>query len=260
MRTLDTPAIWLSRPEPRPVADLRLFCFPWSGASASAYRALATTLPDHVEVVAIQLPGRGSRAAEPPVEDLEDGAHAVTRSLERELRAYGGRFAVFGHSYGALLGYEVVRRLADYRWFAELLVLSASRSPASPPPIDLHRLADADLTRELGLLGGMSQKRLADTDFLARFLPLVRADLTACERYRAPNRPSVLSPVSVWAGEGDWYATPAQAARWGLCAAGEFRTRTFPGGHFFVHDTERIAAALLADLDWARPELALLAG
>jgi|SRR5215470_7381862 len=253
------PAIWLSRPEPRPAADLRLFCFPWSGAGASAYSALAAALPGNIEVVAIQLPGRGSRAAEPPVEDLEDVARVVTRSLERELRARDGRFAVFGHSYGSLLGYEVVRRLAGHRWFPELLVLSGSRSPASMPPIHLHRLADADLTRELALFGGVSRKRLADEEFLARFLPLVRADLTACERYHAPDRPSVLSPVSVWAGEGDGYATPAAVARWGLCAAGEFRMRTFPGGHFFVSDTERIAAALLADLEWACAESALLA-
>jgi surfactin synthase thioesterase subunit len=260
MRTLDTPATWLRRPEPRPAADLRLFCFPWSGASSSAYSTLATALPGHIEVVAIELPGRGSRDAEPPVEGLEDVARAVARSLERELRAREGRFAVFGHSYGSLLGYEVVRRLADRRWFPELLVLSGSRSPASMPPIHLHRLADADLTRELAQFGGMSGKRLADKDFLARFLPLVRADLTACERYYAPDRPSVLSPVSVWAGEDDEYATPAAAARWARCAAGEFRTRTFPGGHFFVRDTELIAAALLADLDWARAaELALQA-
>jgi pyochelin biosynthesis protein PchC len=260
MRALDMPATWLSRPEPRTEADLRLFCFPWSGASASAYCPLAMALPGHIEVVAIQLPGHGYRAAEPPVEDLEDVAQAVTRSLARELRAYDGRFAIFGHSYGSLLGYEVVRRLADHRRFPELLVVSGSRSPASAPPIDLHRLADADLTRELGLLGGMPRKRLADHDFLAHFLPLVRADLTACERYRAPDRPSVLCPVSVWAGQADGYATPAAVARWGRCAAGKFRTRTFPGGHFFVRDTETVTAALLADLDWAREESALLAG
>jgi surfactin synthase thioesterase subunit len=259
VRTLDTPATWLSRPEPRPAADLRLFCFPWSGAGASAYSTLATALPGNIEVVAIQLPGRGFRAAEPPVEDLEVVAGAVTRSLERELRAREGRFAVFGHSYGSLLAYEVVRRLADHRRFPELVVLSGSRSPAGMPPIQLHRLADADLTRELALFGGMSRKHLADKDFLADFLPLVRADLTACERYHAPDRPSVLSPFSVWAGEDDEYATPAAVARWGLCAAGEFRARTFPGGHFFVRDTELIAAALLADLDWACAESALLA-
>lgn len=254
------PAVWLSRPEPRPAAELRLFCFPWSGASASAYCTLATALPGHVEVVAIQLPGHGFRTAEPPIEDLEDLAAAVARSMIRELRAHGGRFAVFGHSFGALLGYEVVRRLAEHSRFPELLMLSGSRSPASAPPIDLHRLADADLTHKLGLLGGMSRKRLGNSEFLARFLPLVRADLTACERYRAPDRPSVLSPVSVWAGTDDWYATPAKVARWGLCAGGKFRMRTFPGGHFFIRDTELVAAALLADLDWANEEPALLVG
>ncbi len=258
MRAPDLAA-WLRRPEPRPGADLRLYCFPWSGAGTSAYRELAARLPAEIETVTVQLPGRGARAAETPRDNTVGLAIATTRAILRDLRRHGGRFAMFGHSFGALLGYEVVRRLAAERWFPELLVVSGSRTPEDAPPVELHRLSDPELLDHLVLLGGMPGNRLADGEFIERFLPVVRADLTACERHQRADCGPVAVPVSAWAGAGDWYATPELVDGWRRFAAGEFRGRTFGGGHFFLTDVAATGTALLDDLAWARQETALVA-
>src|SRR5262245_54066185 len=102
---------FLVRIEARPAGRLRLFCFPWSGANASVYRDWAQSLPDEIETVAVQLPGRSSRRDEAPVDRLAPLAVQIARAIGDELGERPGRFALFGHSLGALLAYEVARRL-----------------------------------------------------------------------------------------------------------------------------------------------------
>src|SRR5262249_6283540 len=178
------PERWLVRMAERPTAPLRLFCFPWSGANASVYRAWGEMLPDSIETVAVQLPGRSHRRDEMSVDRLAPLARLVARAIEADLDERPARFALFGHSFGALLGYEVRRRLAADGRHAALAVLPASRAPARPPRIALHRLGDTELLAALERMGGTSLARLADEQFLEYFLPLVRADLTACETFR----------------------------------------------------------------------------
>src|SRR5262245_43022215 len=243
------PDRFLVRFEPRPTASLRLFCFPWSGASASSFGGLATCLPDWIETIAVQLPGRGSRKDEPAQARLAPLAGQIVRALNAELTDRPGRFALFGHSFGALLAYEVARRLNT--WRPELVVLSGSRTPPRPPSVVLHSLGDAELLAALARMGGTAPNRLRDTTFLDYFLPLVRADLTAHETYR-PARGVLTCPVSVWGGNDDWYATPEEVSRWHQFAGSAFRRRTFAGGHFFTSDEAVVRAGILADLEWSR--------
>jgi medium-chain acyl-[acyl-carrier-protein] hydrolase len=243
---------WLVRMEPRPTAPLRLYCFPWSGATASVYRAWGSTLPDAIETVAVQLPGRSHRRDETSVDRLAPLAHEVAYAIEADLDERPARFALFGHSFGALLGYEVARRLASAGRYPDLAVLSASRAPARPPRIVLHRLADADLLAALERMGGTTSARLNDQSFLDYFLPLVRADLTACETFRPALDTRLPFPVSVWAGSEDWYAHPEDVSRWHQVAGAGYRSRLFDGGHFFNSDLDAVSTAIIEDLEWSR--------
>jgi surfactin synthase thioesterase subunit len=245
------PDRYLVRIEARPAARLRLFCIPWSGANASVYREWATGLPGEIETVAVQLPGRSTRRDETPVDRLAPLARQVTRAIDAELRDRPGRFVLFGHSLGALLAYEVARRLVAAGRYPDLAVLSASRAPAQAPRIVLHRLGDADLLAALGRMGGTSPDRLRDRQFLDYFLPLVRTDLTACETFRPALGTTLPCPVSVWAGREDWYAHPEDVGRWHQIAGSAYRSRLFGGGHFFNTDLAAVTTALLDDLRWS---------
>jgi surfactin synthase thioesterase subunit len=113
----------------RPCATLRLFCFPWSGASASAFRSWAAGMPDEIELVGVQLPGRGDRRDEPASVRLAPAVRQVARALLTELDESPGPFAFFGHSLGALLAHEVAWRLEAHGHRPQLVVLSGSRAP-----------------------------------------------------------------------------------------------------------------------------------
>jgi surfactin synthase thioesterase subunit/GNAT superfamily N-acetyltransferase len=235
-------------------AALRLFCFPWSGASASAFRSWAAAMPEEIELVGVQLPGRGGRREESASARLAPVARQVARVLRMELEESPGPFAFFGHSLGALLAHEVACRLEARGHRPQLVVLSGSRAPHRPPRVCLHRLEDADLLGVLEGFGGMSA-RGGDPEFLARFLPLVRADLTAVETHQPADPGLLCGPVSGWAGAEDWYAPPEEVQRWGCLAGSAWRSRVFSGGHFFTGDLARARAALLDDLAWSRQQV-----
>ena len=87
-------------------ATTTLFCFAHAGAGASAYRTWAVSAP--FRVVPVQYPGREERLAEAPVPDILKLAELAESTV---LSRAGGRYALFGHSMGAMVAYELVQRL-----------------------------------------------------------------------------------------------------------------------------------------------------
>ncbi len=235
-----------------PGVPLRIFCFPWSGAGASAYRAHAEAVWAQIEIVGIQLPGRGTRRSESACTQLEAPAEQAAQAIRADLQARPSRFAVLGHSYGALLAYETARLLEAAELIPEATVLSASRTPDTPPPFPLHGLNDLQLTQQLGQMGGLSPDRLCDPAFMGYLLPIARSDLTACETYAPVGAQPLKCPVISWAGDEDWYAPPADVVKWQQYADSAYRHREFPDGHFFINDIPAVTTALMADLHWVR--------
>lgn len=148
-----------------------MFWFPLSAALA----------PD-VDVLAVQYPGRQERRHEPPITDLDEFADAVARALTPLLdRPY----ALLGHSMGALLGYEVARRLRRWGHPAPVgLFASGRRAPHINRGEDVHLRDDAGVVAELRRMSGTDSGLLGDDELLRLVLPAVRADYQAVETYR----------------------------------------------------------------------------
>jgi medium-chain acyl-[acyl-carrier-protein] hydrolase len=105
--TLHSP--WIVRPRPNPAASLRLFCLPYAGGGASVYRAWAGLLPAEIELCVIQLPGREQRIGEPAYTSMPD----LVAALAEQLAPWAADlpYALFGHSLGALVAYELGQAL-----------------------------------------------------------------------------------------------------------------------------------------------------
>ncbi|GLZ28176.1 thioesterase [Lentzea sp. NBRC 105346] len=241
----------LVRPRPQPGAAHRLYCFPWSGAGPAVFDRWAEQLPPTVELVAVQLPGRAGRRHEVLEVELGRMARAVAEAMREEP---AGSCAFYGHSLGALLAFEVLLRLQHNDTGIEALIASGSRAPVCPPPRPLHEFHDTDLVRRLIAMGGISPQRLRDREFTRRVLPVIKADLTACETYTAPRGAAITCPVITWSGAEDWYAPQSTMRQWAdVTARPEAVThRSFPGGHFFVHAVP--ADLALAELGWPRTQ------
>lgn len=238
------PDRWLARLRPLDAPAVRLVCFPYAGGGAIAFRSWLPDLPDSVELLAAQLPGRGLRFREPPVADLERMADSVTAALRARspgtARPPGAaRLVFFGHSLGALLAFEVARRLAaDGDGAPHHLLASACRAPQLPPPpwYDLHNLSDAALHAQLRRLNGTPAAVLDEPELLAALMPAIRADFAAYGRYRYAPGPPLACPITVLSGDADPLVSDDALAAWQAQTQAAFALHRFAGDHFYLHD------------------------
>lgn len=214
---------------------VRLFCLPYAGGSAHAFRDWAVPLADVARITPVELPGRGARLHHQP---LDDADAVVDDLLPTVLPQTGLPFALFGYSYGALLAFELARRLEyQYGAVARRLFVAAMRGPSWPPAgPSRSALPDRELDSYLHGLGGTPAEALANDALMGLIRPILRADLRAVERYIRRPLPRLSCPVTAVGGSGDASVSHAALRAWGGCTDGEFTVHILRGGHFFLHE------------------------
>jgi medium-chain acyl-[acyl-carrier-protein] hydrolase len=234
MTVTSTKSPWLPRMRPSSPARVRLFCFSHAGGGASVYRSWPGELPSEIDACAVQLPGREERIREPPLTSVDVAAREVALALLPHLdRPY----AVFGHSLGALVGFEVARELRR-RGFPPEHIFAAARGapddPSSLPPI--HALPDKTFIEELQRrYKSIPAAVLAEPELLDLFVPLLRADLRMLESYRYVEGEPFACPITVLGGVDDHAWSEDRLAAWGRHTKGDFLVRMLPGDHFFLN-------------------------
>ncbi|QYC44244.1 Linear gramicidin dehydrogenase LgrE [Nonomuraea coxensis DSM 45129] len=209
----------------------RVYCFAHAGGSAGEFRAW-DGLAEDVRVVGVERPGRGARFGEPAAEDLLALAADLAGTLALDLP-----FGLFGHSFGALLAFEVAHALRrSGRATPDRLWLSSFPSPDVPrPEPEVRHLPDADLLRTLHVRhGGIPGEVLDNPELLAVVATYVRADYAAMETYRfRHDRDPLPCAVDVLAG-ADEHDLHDRLPGWSRHTTGRFSSRLLPGGHFYL--------------------------
>ncbi len=236
---------WLICPRPNARAGLRLFCFPYAGRGASAFNGWGAGLPDTIEVLSVQLPGRENRFLEPPLTELA----SITKNLSAVFRSGSERpYAFFGHSMGALIAYELARKLSRQAAPGPVcLIVSGHRAPHLPARhAPFHLLPDSQFVEKLAALGGIPKALLDNPEMLSLVLPGLRADLTVCETYTWEPVPVLSCPIIAHGGLADEVVFSEDRELWKLHTKGEFAHRQFPGGHFFLHTAQPLVLDQIA--------------
>ncbi|MGW5052593.1 thioesterase II family protein [Actinokineospora sp. NPDC004072] len=216
----------------------RLVCFPHGGSGPAFYRGWSELAPADVEIRIAAYPGRQDRLAEPPATTMDQLVEPAVAAL-----IDAGPVALFGHSMGAIVAYEVAHRLVAAGRAPGALFVSAHRAP--------HRLgerierADADLAALLRSLGGVDPALLDDPDLADLVLDPLRADHRLMTRYRPARRDPLPVPVVGYAGADDPLVAPDDLAAWAEVTSVGADVRVWPGDHFYLVPQ---AARLLADM------------
>lgn len=221
---------------PRPVGEpaVRLIGFHHAGGSAAVYYPVVRGLPADWDLLLMDLPGRGRRAGETQLEDMDA---VVARAVADVLPWTGDApFALFGHSMGAIVAFETARALeaAGRRpvWTG-VSGRAAPRYRGERRPA-LSGLGDDALLQAMLELGGMPEGVTEATDFLARFLVTVRRDLRAVDGYRpAAGREPLDCPLTVFGGTRDSWAPASAMHLWRHETRSRFAQKFFPGDHFY---------------------------
>ncbi|MGW6692066.1 thioesterase II family protein [Streptomyces sp. NPDC054961] len=222
--------------EPDRRARIRLFCFHHAGGSASAYAGWQHGLSGDVSLVPVQLPGRESRNSEPRFREMEPLIDELTEELDGVLDR---PFAFYGHSMGALVAYNLARRLFRSGGpLPEVLLVGAYPAPDRPPVLgNLPELPDDELTRVLLDLGGMSESILAYPEWLTAALDMVRDDLKVCRSHDSDFLPRLPFPIEVFTGRSDPLMQGVEPERWLAHTRSAFQVHRLPGGHFFTRES-----------------------
>ena len=240
---------WIKVYDSRPSAKLRLYCLPYAGGGASLYRDWSKDLPEHVEVRAIQPPGREERLLEEPFDRVQALVHALAGVLEPELdRPY----ALFGHSMGALVAFELARTLrarggpTPSHFFA-----SGHRAPQIACPVEtIHELSAEEFLHELNRrYDAVPAAARESAELLELFLPGLRADVAVCDTYAYTPSAPLDCPITAVGGDADAIVPLAQIEAWNEQTSSSFRHERFSGDHFFVKTArDELLQTLASDL------------
>lgn len=223
---------WFVRSKGRINKGLRLCCFPYAGGNAQIFNSWQQELGSDVEVVAIELPGRGRRFGEAAISSLD----RLSDQLVEEIKHLEDMpLAFFGHSNGALIAFDVARKMqARGMEGPKLLMLSAKKPPHLLSEKKMHLLPDHALISELRTYNATPEEVLNTPELMEIFLPVLRADFALSETYSRDNDYRYSGRMVVFGGDSDDNVGNEDLLGWSEYATGGAPVRLFTGGHFFI--------------------------
>ncbi|MEU9117243.1 alpha/beta fold hydrolase [Streptomyces sp. NPDC048483] len=224
---------WIRRFHPADNARARLLCLPHAGGSAPFYFPVSRALSPAVDVLAVQYPGRQDRRHEPCLDSLP----ALADALVEEVSPWTDRpLALFGHSMGATLAFELALRLERRGTVPLVVFASGRRAPSRHRDESVHLRDDDGMIAELRALNGTGAQVFGDEELLRMVLPAIRSDYRAAETYRYSPGPRLAAPIQAHTGVDDPKATLDEVRAWEEHTDASFEMHTYPGGHFYLND------------------------
>jgi acyl transferase domain-containing protein/surfactin synthase thioesterase subunit len=238
--------IWIAPRRIKPAADHRVFCFHHLGGEPSLFAEWNDAMPGNIEVCAVQVPGRGDRAAETPIDHFETLIDELADGLLDELDR---PFAFFAHSAGCLVAYEVAQLLRRrFGLQPERMFMGASMAPDAV----MERVSSGFATA----LGEPNDPRLKELFVAAgasantpERQALMVADAEIFASWRNTALPPLDCGMTVFGGKGDRLVKRDDLLGWAKFALGDFHIEMVEGDHgSYLSQRDRILRRIASDL------------
>jgi surfactin synthase thioesterase subunit len=225
--------------------EITLFCFPYAGGSAAVFNRWRQYLDNRIDMHAVELAGRGRRIYDPMYDSMEEAVDDVFKIIGDRL--HDSPYAVFGHSMGGILAYELTQKIRERSLpLPPALFVSGRGAPHIPYEHDkrmLHRLPREDFKKEIIQLGGTPKEFFDHPELQDVLLPMLRSDFKIAETYEetgaADIRPLDID-ITVFIGKNEG-VTAEQMHGWKEHTNRVCTIHYFEGEHFFINEeTEKI--------------------
>jgi medium-chain acyl-[acyl-carrier-protein] hydrolase len=236
---------WFEVYSTREQVKLKMFCFPYAGGMALMFKKWGDFLPPNVQVIPVELPGRGARLHEPPFVSLPD----LIKELEVVIWPLLDKpFVFFGHSMGAVIAFELARSLRrKYGREPEALFVAGRRAPQVPnsEPIT-YDLPHDEFMEALIKLDGTPREVIEHAELMALMTPLLRADFQLVQTYEYLAGAPLQCPIIVYGGVEDFETPPEKLLPWKEVTGSRSILHMVPGDHFFVRSSQTQLLDLLS--------------
>ncbi|KTD46056.1 Linear gramicidin dehydrogenase LgrE [Legionella quinlivanii] len=234
-----TRSDWLFIPKPLAFPRLRLICFPYAGGNASIYKSWGELLPNNVELIAIQPPGRSNRVSEHAFSDMNELMKDLLPSIKNAIDI---PYILFGHSLGSRISFELMCQLNKIGAPLPIhFIASGSRGPYIPcTKKAIYNLPENEFIKELIKLNGTPKELLENKELMALLLPTLRADFELSHKYYPSSENTFNCPLSVLGGTEDTEVTPSDLQSWEASFASSATIHMIPGDHFFIESNRHL--------------------
>lgn len=222
-----------------------LLCLPYAGGSAQVYKKWSKEIHPSISLIPVEMAGRGSRMSEPLYEDVREAA----KDLLCQVRQYTSeQYAIFGHSMGSLLAYELIHLIHAENLPLPIAAFMSGRS--APHCVDVDRmtfqLPDEAFIAEVQSLGGTPLEVFQDKELRSLFVPILRADFKLVGTYEHKPQAPLSLKLIVMNGIGDT-SLCGDVAEWQSHTTQTCDIVQFKGSHFFIHEQEHEVVSLIND-------------
>ncbi|CAM4252711.1 thioesterase II family protein [Bacillus mobilis] len=215
---------------------MKLICIPAAGGTAAAYWKWKQYLHPSIELVPVELSGKGSRFSQPLYENVEEAVCDILSSIRKDIS--DSAYAVFGHSMGAMLAFELLYKLEESGFNLPICSFFSGKNP--PHQVthkNRHLLNDEEFWHEVRGIGGTPEEVLVNPEVRELFSPILRRDFKLVDTYKfTPDRDTISCPFVVMNGHKDNLISTEKMKEWALYSGCKTDLYDFKGDHFFIFD------------------------
>lgn len=223
---------------------IKVFCFPYAGASASLYFPWKALIPEQIELMPMELAGRGERLDEPHYCNFNQ---AVEDMYRRILPHINTPYILFGHCMGAVLCYELVVKIQYHQNpLPEHIIFSGQTPPQYRNGFaKLYKLNDEDLIQSIRAFGADPEGKLYEKDVADFFLTILKADCKIFDEYISSGKLKIPCDITILYGKNDPLNNMTDMVKWKEYASKNIDMIPFTGNHFFINrESQKIIAII----------------
>lgn len=227
---------------------IKLFFLPYAGGSASVYLSWKNSLDQSIDIKPVELAGRGKRISEPLYKRIDEAIEDVFEVMSKEID--DGKYAIFGHSMGAILAFEIAKKINQAKLKKPEHIFFSGRSALDSlaEPKHIHTLSDDQFIKSVIEYGGTNKEVFENDDLKAVFLPILRADFSMVERYKFQNNNFKLGcDITILNGTEDKLVSFGEIKNWESLTCGSCIFYEFTEGHFFINKYKQEICKIISE-------------
>lgn len=229
-----------------------LFCIPHAGGSSLSYLRWKKSLYENIIFTPLDLPGHITRPNSPLLDDFYLVLDDLYRNLLEKVTDYGGEYAVFGHSSGAVFAYELFKKLEAEGKRLPIHLFFSGRWPPYLIKEEKRKFTDFDdFKKNFPISKNFFNMSESNDELGDYYYKVIYSDLKLLDTYtHSSTACRISSEITVMWGTNDESMGYKDVSAWKASAAGKINFQAIDGSHLFptenVEDTVGLINKVLA--------------